>query len=193
MSAEARFLCYHVSSYLYLCPNESCVTMSIDTLPTATPTVTSETDGQAFWSVGALMIVKRSGAQTDGEYALVDHTAPAGWESPYHVHHGADELFHILSGEIDCYYGEDGTERLHAGPNDTVFLPRDVPHGFRVVSDDPCRMLIHVTPAGFEEFVAEAGRPAERLETPPPEEPDVAALTAVAAKYQLGILGPLPE
>ncbi|SFK77865.1 Cupin domain protein [Halogranum rubrum] len=165
--------------------------MSSTTVPT--PSVATETDAQAFWSVGALMIVKMSGEQTNGEYALVDHTAPAGWESPYHVHHGEDELFHIISGEIECCYGEDGAERLRAGPNDTVFLPRDVPHGFRVVGDEACRMLIHVTPAGFEKFAEEAGRPAPSLTTPPQEEPDVAALMEVAAKYDLEILGPLPE
>ena len=167
--------------------------MSRATVPTSTPMVTTEADADAYWSVGALMIIKVSGDQTNGEYALVDHTAPPGWESPYHVHHGEDELFHLISGEIDCYYGEEGSERMHAGPNDTVFLPRDVPHGFRVVSDEPCRMLIHVTPSRFEKFAEEAGRPAERLETPPQEAPDVAALTEVAAKYDLDILGPLPE
>lgn len=44
--------------------------MSSTTVPTPTPSVTTETDGQAFWSVGALMIVKMSGEQTNGEYDL---------------------------------------------------------------------------------------------------------------------------
>lgn len=167
--------------------------MSSTTTPARTPSVATESDGQAFWSVGALMIVKVSGDQTDGAFALVDHTAPPGWESPYHVHHAEDELFHVLSGDIECLYGEDGEERLRAGPNDTLTLPRDVPHGFRVVGDEPCRMLIHVAPAGFEQFVEAAGRPAESLTVPPQEAPDVAALTAVAARYDLDILGPLPE
>lgn len=167
--------------------------MSSTISPTQTPSVLTESDAQAYWSVGALMLVRASGDETDGKFALVDHTAPEGWESPYHIHHGEDELFHLISGEIECCYGEDGSERLYAGPNDTVFLPRDVPHGFRVVSDEPCRMLIQVTPAGFEGFIAEAGRPAPRLETPPKEAPDVAALTEVAAKYDLEILGPLPK
>ncbi len=166
--------------------------MSSTTVP-RTPSVTTETDGRAFWSVGALMIVKVSGEQTGGGFALVDHTAPSGWASPYHVHHGEDELFHVLSGEIECVHGEDGAERMRAGPNDTVTLPRDVPHGFRVVSDEPCRMLIHVAPSGFEEFAEAAGRPAESLTVPPQEEPDVAALSEVAARYDLEILGPLPE
>ncbi|MFC4357425.1 cupin domain-containing protein [Halobium salinum] len=158
-----------------------------------TASVATETDCPAYWTAGALMIVKADAETTDGAYALVDHLAAPGWESPYHVHHGEDEVFHVVSGEIECVAGDDADERFRAGPNDTVFLPRDVPHGFRVVGDEPCRMLIQVTPAGFEGFVAGAGQPAERLETPPPAEPDVSALTAAAAEYGLDILGPLPE
>jgi len=157
------------------------------------PTVTSAKEGEALWSVGSLMVIKTDAAQTDNVYSLIEHTAPAGYETPYHVHHSEDELFYILDGEIDCYYGDDGENVSRAGTNDTVFLPRDVPHGFRVVSDDECRMLVQVTPAGLEAFFAEVGAPAERLETPPPSEPDVAALTEAAAEYQLDILGPLPE
>jgi uncharacterized RmlC-like cupin family protein len=98
-----------------------------------------------------------------------------------------------MDGEIEVCYGTDGTDRLNAGPQDTVMLPRDVPHGFRVVSDEPCRILVHVTPAGFEEFIAAAGQHAERLVIPDPAEPDVEALTATAAAYDIDILGPLPQ
>lgn len=158
-----------------------------------TPSLTAEDGGQALWSVGVLMVVKADAESTGGAFALIDHVAPPGYESPYHVHHAEDELFYVLEGEIDCYYGEDGEEALLAGPNDTVFLPRDIPHGFRVVSDEPCRMLVQLTPAGLEEFFAEAGGPAEALEPPPPAEPDVEALTALAENYQVDILGPIPE
>jgi len=167
--------------------------MSSNTASASTPTVTNETDCPAHWFVGTLTRIKVSGDQTSGEYSIVDHLAPSGWESPYHVHHAEDELFHIGEGEIEVCYGTDGTSRLHAGPQDTVMLPRDVPHGFRVVSDEPCRMLIHTTPAGFDEFVAAAGQPAERLVIPEPAEPNVEGLSAVAEEYDIGILGPLPE
>ena len=167
--------------------------MSNTTAPVPTPTVTSETDCPAHWFVGTLTRIKVGGDQTNGEYSIVDHLAPSGWESPFHVHHAEDELFHIIEGEIEVCYGTDGTDRLQAGPQDTVMLPRDVPHGFRVVSDEPCRMLVHATPAGFEEFVAAAGQPAERLVIPDPAEPAAEALSAVAEEYDIDILGPLPE
>ena len=82
---------------------------------------------------------------------------------------------------------------IRAGPNDTMFLPRDIPHGFGVVGDEPCQMMITLTPGGFEGFFIEAGKQAEAMETPPPAEPDVEALVALGSEYQLEILGPIPN
>ncbi|SNZ15260.1 Cupin domain protein [Natronoarchaeum philippinense] len=157
-----------------------------------TPAVMSADEGEALWSVGALMLLKADAEQTDGAFTLVDHTAPPGYETPYHVHRREDEVFYVLEGEIDCYHGEDAENVARAGPGDTVFLPRDIPHGFRVAGDDACRMLVQVTPAGVEELFREVGTPAERLETPPPAELDAEALTEAAAEYDLEILGPIP-
>ena len=151
------------------------------------------TDGEALWSVGALLVIKADTERTDGAFDLFEFTAAAGYETPYHVHHDEDELYYVLEGEIDCYSGADGKNVFRAGPDDTVFLPRDVPHGFRVVSDEECRMLIQETPAGLERFFVEVGVPAERLETPPSAEMDVKGLTEASAKYHLEVLGPLPE
>lgn len=157
------------------------------------PFVTADKEGHALWSVGALIVIKADAEATGGSLSVVDHLAAPGYESPYHVHHAEDELFYVLEGAIECYYGEGGEHVVRAGPQDTVFLPRDIPHGFRVVSDEPCRMLIQLTPGGFEEFFERAGEPAGAMETPPPAEPDVEALVALGSEYQLEILGPIPS
>jgi len=154
------------------------------------PFVTPAAGGQALRSTGALLIVKADADATDGAFALVDLRAAPGYETPYHVHHREDEHVYVLDGEIECHYG-DG-ESVVAGPHDTVFLPRDVPHGFRVVSDDPLRMLATVTPAGLEAFFVEVGDEVETRALPPPAEPDVESLVTAAAAYDLEILGPLP-
>jgi quercetin dioxygenase-like cupin family protein len=159
----------------------------------ATPSKIGAAEGPALWSVGALVTVKVDRETSGGAFSLVEHLADPGFETPWHVHHAEDELFYVLTGEIECLYGEHGEHAVRVGPDETVFLPRDAPHGFRVVSDDPCRMLIQVTPSGLEEFFTDVGVPAERHETPPPAEPDVAALTERAALYDLDILGPLPK
>ena len=53
-------------------------------------------------------------------------------------------------------------------------------------------MLILCAPAGFEHFILEMSEPATDLTLPPPA-PDMTKLVALAAKYKVDILGPLPE
>lgn len=47
-------------------------------------------------------------------------------------------------------------------------------------------------PAGFEDFIAEVGRPAQRPGLPEPTEPDIPRLAAAAQRYGYQILGPPP-
>ena len=74
-----------------------------------------------------------------------------------------------------------------------MFLPRDIPHGFRVVGTSSARFLVLTTPGGFEGFVMEGGEPAPTLTLPTPSAPDMDKLIALAAKYRIEILGPLPD
>ena len=69
---------------------------------------------------------------------------------------------------------------------------REIPHGFKIEGTVPARMLILCAPAGFEHFVLEMSEPAKDLTLPPPA-PDIGRLMAVAAKYKIDILGPLPK
>ncbi len=56
------------------------------------------------------------------------------------------------------------------------------------------RILFLTTPGGFfERFVVEMGEPAMEPTLPQPVPPDMERLTALAVKYKIDILGPLPE
>ena len=101
-----------------------------------------------------------------------------------------EESFYILEGELEFH--SEG-RRFVRGPGAYVFLPRDIPHGFRVVGDSTARFLILTTPGGFEGFVTEMGEPAADLRLPEPSAPNMEKLGAIAAKYRIEILGPLPE
>ena len=65
-------------------------------------------------------------------------------------------MFYLLYGtaEFRC----DG-RALHAGPGDFVLLPAGLPHAFLIGADEPLRALQITTPAGFEDFAADAGEP----------------------------------
>jgi quercetin dioxygenase-like cupin family protein len=147
-------------------------------------------EGPAVWFLNQLAIVKATAKQTGSAFGLIELLAPVGNGSPYHVHRAEDESFYVLDGLLEFISGE---RRFTRGPGGYVFLPRDIPHGFRVVGTAPARFLVLTTPGGFEGFVIEAGAPATALTLPTPSAPDMNKLVALAAKYRIEILGPLPE
>ena len=153
------------------------------------PYALAREEGQAVWFLNALLVVKANGGQNGGAFGLIDHLLPAGWASPYHVHRNEEESFYVVEGEMAFYVGD---EKVEAGPGAFVYGPRGVPHGFAVEGDAPARVLLLNTPAGFEGFPVEAGRPAEELTLPPAEPPDLERLARIAATYDIEILGPLP-
>ena len=144
-------------------------------------------EGSAIWFLNGLSFIRVSSDETGGSFALIEDVLPAGRDTPYHVHEREDETFYIIEGQA-TFLSEGQTIKATAGS--TIFLPRKIPHGFR--ADTPGRMLILTTPGGFDRFVREVGVPAESLTLPPPTEPDYARLTTIAARYGIGILGPLP-
>jgi quercetin dioxygenase-like cupin family protein len=143
----------------------------------------------AIWFLGTLTSVKATGESTNGAFGLIEQLIPAGFASPYHVHHAEDEAFYVLEGELT--FISEG-RKSKAGPSAYIFGPREIPHGFRVEGNAPARVLVLTVPAGFERFVVEMGEPANEPVLPPPAPPDMAKLMALAAKYRIDILGPLP-
>ena len=153
------------------------------------PYALAKEEGQAVWFLGTLVIVKATGEHTGGAFGLIDNLMPAGFVSPYHLHQNEDESFYVVEGEMTFYVGE---QRVEAEPGAFVYGPRGVPHGFEVDGTEPARILLQNYPAGFEKFPVEVGEPAKELSIPPAEPPDMERLMAIAAKYDIEILGPLP-
>lgn len=147
-------------------------------------------EASAIWFLGTLTSVKATSETTNGAFGLIEQLIPAGFASPYHVHHAEDEAFYVLEGEL-AFISEGRASK--AGPGAYIFGPRDIPHGFRVEASAPARILVLTVPAGFERFVVEMGEPATERVLPPPAPPDMAKLMVLAAKYHIDILGPLPE
>jgi steroid delta-isomerase-like uncharacterized protein len=153
---------------------------------TATPVINLRGDA-AFRFLGCPTQVRARAETTQGAFGLVEHwEVPPGFASPYHTHHREDESFYIVQGEVAFVI--DGQWR-RVGPGSFVFGPREIPHGFKVVGDQPAQMLLQATPGGFEQFVIELGQPL----TDPIGPPDIPRLIETAARYGIDILGPLPE
>src|SRR6266566_1425365 len=107
-------------------------------------------------------------------------------------HQEEGEAFYLLEGEMTYQAGED-VFQLRSGS--FVYLPKDVPHRFRIRGTTPAKFLAVGTPGGVEHLYREVGIPAPGLILPPPPTPDeFGRWPAAAPKYGLELLGPpLPE
>jgi quercetin dioxygenase-like cupin family protein len=143
-------------------------------IPTDTPITVPPGCGRATNVIGNAITLKIHGRDTGGAFAMVQSVDKPNEGPPPHVHHREDETFYVLAGEYDFVCGD---ERLHAREGTTLFAPRDVPHHYKCVSAAPGRLLVVITPAGFERFFEEVDGLAE-----------VERVVAIGKKYGLEFL-----
>jgi mannose-6-phosphate isomerase-like protein (cupin superfamily) len=146
-----------------------------------------EVTGTPLWFIDHLVHILVDGDASGGALALIDERGRRGDMPPLHVHRRDDETFYVLEGEVTLFVGD---EQIGVGPGQAALAPRDVPHAYRVESDE-ARWLVFTAPAGFDAFVREVSDPAPAEELPPHGRPvDPAFLGEAAAKVGIEILGP---
>ena len=119
-----------------------------------------------------------TGADTNGQAFAAMNVYPFGAGVPPHVHEHEDEVFYVEAGELEVLLG---TETLRLKTGQSAFLPRGVPHAWKVVSAETARFLLVVTPAGLENLFRE-------LSALPPGPPDAAALGTIDARHGIRFL-----
>ena len=134
--------------------------------------------------LGSEMTVKTDGARTGGAMAVVETVVPPGYGPPKHVHAKEDEMFYILEGQFRLWRGD---ETLEVGSGAAAFLPRNVPHTYQNIGSSPGRLLVTITPAGFENWFREVSK--RRLSP----EKDMNEISALADQYGLKFVGPPPQ
>ncbi len=155
---------------------------------TSTTDRTDRTD--LYWFDQFLMKVMLRSEDTGGQLSICEQRHPAGYGTPIHVHEREDQTLVVVDGAITAWSDPLGDSRevtLTAG--DTVFLPRGVPHAFRVDAEGT-RVLEINTPGGFEGFHIDAGEPATEERLPDPGPPDIERFVRVGTEYGCQILGP---
>lgn len=153
-----------------------------------------EAGGEALWHLGALDLLKTSGAETAGQLWVMEQRFRRGPAAPMHVHRNEDEAWFVLEGRFTAVVGE---QTLTVEEGGFLWGPRDVPHGLAVDSEFG-RVLTICTPAGFEHFFRQTGEAAASLDLPPapsgpPTDEQVAALAQACAAFGVQLLGPPPE
>ncbi len=146
--------------------------------------------GRALWHLGALMNFKALGEETNGQFWAAEGLADRNLAVPLHSHSREDEFWYVLEGEIRFTIGD---EIRTGGAGTFVYIPRNVPHTFQVISET-ARWFGVGTPAGLDQWFFERGEPAAALTLPPPPSapPNVEMIVASLKAYGTETLGPPP-
>lgn len=145
--------------------------------------------GRSYYFGRDLYTFKAIGEETGQAYALCEVIVTPQSGAPLHRHQREDEAFYVQEGEIE-FRLDDATLVATAG----TFLhsPKGQLHCFTNKTSTDAKMLIWVTPAGFEKFMADVGKAVNGSVTPgtdlTPE--DLGNIMATAPKYGIEIIPP---
>ncbi|MFN0020524.1 MAG: cupin domain-containing protein [Pirellulaceae bacterium] len=128
---------------------------------------------------GDVVTFKVTAAETDGAFSVFETITPPNGGPPPHVHQREDETFYVLEGEFLFQIG--GTTAV-ARPGTTLVAPRGIPHSFRNVGLTAGKLLVIISPGGFERFIEDFSQ------LPANAPPDMAKLAAIGQKHGVKFL-----
>jgi len=147
------------------------------------PFILQPGEGRSIDLGGFLMSVKATGEDTDGSFTLLEATEPANFGPPMHIHRDAAEAFYVLDGEYLIFI-DDVETTCPAGS--FVYIPAGAVHGFRV-GTVPSRKLNLYVPGAMVGYFDELAAAIASGDV------DDGHLAAIAGRYGMEVLGPVPE
>lgn len=90
-----------------------------------------------------------SSEDTNGAWAVAELTEKPCYKTTWHRHDDLEEAYYVLEGVWTVQLA-DNVYEFPAGSY--VLIPRGMPHGQGNFTDKPVRLLLTVTPGGFERF-----------------------------------------
>jgi quercetin dioxygenase-like cupin family protein len=106
-----------------------------------------------------------SSADTNGAWSLVELTEKSGYKTRLHRHNYTDETYYVLEGVLTAKIA-DKTYELPAGSY--IVIPRGTPHAQGNLGNVPVKVLLTMTPGGFEQSFRDR---AELIKTVKPDDP----------------------
>ena len=133
-------------------------------------------EGEAIGVGRSSLVLKGTGASSDGMFFLSETTVEPGFPGPPpHVHRELHDLFYVLDGTLIL---RDGDEAIAATPGTFACFPPGTVHTFSNPGDEPVRFLNFNTPAGWEGYMRELGAAFADGGAPTPDE-----IGRIASRY----------
>lgn len=142
-----------------------------------------EQQQQLEWLDGGTLAMLLDGKATNGQLMIGRFDVAEGEAPPYHTHTREDEVFLLIKGTALVWCDDQEYELSEGG---IVYLPRNIPHGYRITSAKADLLMIN-TPAGIEGMFRETGRDKS---TPRPPGFEVRPDPGLADKYGNVVVGP---
>ena len=139
----------------------------------AKPKIVRGNEGKVTNVIGDIQTLKLGGADTGGQLTIIEEENVPGTMIPMHIHSREDEIFKVLSGQLEVTVGGDTTV-LKAG--DLAFAPKNVPHSWKVVGEVNCKTILTAFPAGIELMFSELGKL-------PPGPPNFEKVASICGEY----------
>lgn len=125
-----------------------------------------------------------SGEQTGSRFSLTEFDAapPPAPAAPLHIHHDADETIYVLDGifQVTC-----GDQVIEVDPGASIFVPKGQAHTIANIGTSRGRILVYLTPPGFEGYWEEMSQLMEKSGGPVDSE----TALATQQKYHVDMLG----
>jgi len=122
------------------------------------------------------------------EYALLEWSSPPAIPGPpVHRHRVTDEGFYVVSGSFGFLAGD---QTVYGSSGAYVFVPHGQPHTFWNDGPTLAKVLIVISPAGFEPYFQELSAGLAAAGADP-----TASMTvrqALSVKYDIEVIGPPP-
>lgn len=90
-----------------------------------------------------------SSEATGGQYAVIELVEGPGYRTPWHRHDGMEERYYVIEGALTVHSAE-GTREYPAGS--WISIPSGAAHAQGNTSQAPVKLLLTITPGGFEQF-----------------------------------------
>jgi len=96
--------------------------------------------------------------QPAGAYSAVEWESEPGIPgTPLHIHRVTDEAFYVLEGTFGFRAFRAGERTFEGDAGAFVFVPRGIDHAYWNADKTPAKMLITISPPGFERYFEEFG------------------------------------
>lgn len=94
-------------------------------------------------------IIRIAAEQTGGNLGCFEAEVPPGEGPPPHVHEKEEEFFRILEGRFAFWCSDTKVELTEGG---VICIPRGSVHRFQNIGASMGRLMVVMTPGGFEGF-----------------------------------------